>query len=172
MKYDGKKYIAIAGKELNTVRIVRKKTKKTSGNKPVLSLTESIKIGFTPSFSYHALVRISERLQPARVKVVDLVVGNARVYGPLLGHWIDPKLLRHIIEDVRSNVAGKSYWNEKDSALLVWGKVACYIVDDKQTIITVYKEPNKGQLHEMGYKLAPKRFIATYFSIEQKLAKK
>ena len=173
MKYDGKKYIAIAGKELNTVRIVRKKTKKTSGNKPLLSLTESIKVCFHPTFTYHSLERIAERLQPPRVKEVDIIIGGKiRIRGPLLGHWLDPKLLRRIIEDMRSNVAGKCYYNEKDDAVLIWGKVACYIVDRKQTLITTYKEPNKGQLHEEGYRLAAKRFVALYFGIEQALAKK
>lgn len=73
MKYDGRKYIAIAGKQLNTVRIIRKKKPKPKG-KTVLSLTESIKQEFNPVFSYHSIMRISERLQPTRIKEVCMIV--------------------------------------------------------------------------------------------------
>lgn len=74
MKYDEKKYIAIAGKELNTVRIIKKKKGKTSGNKPLLSITETIKQEFYPQFTYHSILRIAQRLQPERVKNVCLLV--------------------------------------------------------------------------------------------------
>lgn len=107
----------------------------------ILTLKESIKEVFMPQFTEHSLLRLSERIQPRRPMVFPKGTISAPVVGQKPASWLDPNLIRHCIEDIRSNIAKKSQYSETRKSLIVKGNIASYVVMDDYSVVTLWLKP-------------------------------
>lgn len=105
-----------------------------------------------PSFTFHSLKRLSQRIQKPRRKVCAIDIGNRYIVWPVLAKWIDPKLIKICIEDIKKTMKEWAvlYSKQKDSLAVKW-KIAVYIVSPNLEIITLYKKFERKQEKEEWY---------------------
>jgi len=89
-----------------------------------------------PNFSYHSLVRISERIAPKIVTRSHIEVNNQKLWYTRTVWWITPKLLKSVIADIRNSFITYLYSTESDTILTRW-KLAKYIIAKWWEVITV-----------------------------------
>lgn len=100
------------------------------------NIIADIQSWWIPNFTYHALVRISERIAP---KVTDrsyVLINNQKLWYTRNIWWITPKLLKSVISDIRHSFITYLYSTESDT-ILTCGKLAKYIIAKWWEIITV-----------------------------------
>lgn len=120
------------------VRIAKwKKTRDIKRQKIVnKNIIASIQSWWIPTFSYHSLQRISERLAPKIQDKAYIVVNNQKLWYTRNVWWITPKLLRLVITDIRHSFINYLYSTESDTILTIW-KLAKYIIAKWWEVITV-----------------------------------
>lgn len=100
------------------------------------NIIADIQSWWIPNFTYHALVRISERIAPKITDRSYVLVNNQRLWYTRTVWWITPKLLRSVIADIRHSFINYLYSTESDTILTKW-KLAKYIIAKWWEIITV-----------------------------------
>lgn len=118
--------------------IVKKKKERNIKTQKIVNknIIAGIQSQWTPNFSYHSLVRISERIAP---KVTDrsyVLINNQKLWYTRTIWWITPKLLKSVIADIRYSFITYLYSTESDT-ILTRGKLAKYIIAKWWEIITV-----------------------------------
>jgi hypothetical protein len=89
-----------------------------------------------PNFSYHSIVRISERIAPKIPTKRSIVIQHKNVWYIENVSWVTPKLLRSVIADIRHSFINYLYSTESDTILTRW-KLAKYIIAKWWEVITV-----------------------------------
>lgn len=145
MKYDWKFFQQVAG---YSVPSPGKKKKKVSSPKSKYARFEE---QFHPSFTYHALVRLSERLQKPRIKDVYIRCGKFSISWPLLWNWIEPQLIRDVIDDITHSAMKGCLFSEKTQRVLIKWRKAFYALSHDHTIITIMAELEKEYRKEQEY---------------------
>lgn len=118
--------------------IVKKKKERNIKRQKIVNknIIAGIQSWWIPNFSYHALVRISERIAPKITDRSYVLVNNQRLWYTRTVWWITPKLLRSVIADIRHSFINYLYSTESDTILTKW-KLAKYIIAKWWEIITV-----------------------------------
>lgn len=118
--------------------IVKKKKERNIKTQKIVNknIIADIQSQWIPNFSYHSLVRISERIAP---KVTDrsyVLFKNQKLWYTRSVWWITPKLLRSVIADIRHSFIHYLYSTESDTILTKW-TLAKYIIAKWWEIITI-----------------------------------
>lgn len=93
---------------------------------------------FDITFTIHAIKRISTRFQSERSPLMIYPVGNQLARYRPKWNYIDPKLMKAIIEDAK-NIIDFKYCRRDDTILSVWS-IWIYVFDRWGKVVTVMNE--------------------------------
>lgn len=141
------------------------KIKKPKVSKKNIKWYKSSKLlSFNPVWTYHALKRLSDRIQVKRNRVINIRVCWKLVRWPVYTWWIDPDLIRKCNEDMKHSIFHGCHWDSDTMRFAIVGKIATYIIWRDSSIITVYKEFTIDQ--KKSYKLMKHSDIKILFALD------
>lgn len=155
----------VKDRELEVPILDSTKTITSKSTRQLITLSE-----FQPRFTFHSLLRLSQRIQEPRRRPVSILLNDhTTVTGQMLAKWINPRLITACIKDIKENMLVKSHYSEEEKRLLVRGTIAWYAMakGKKGEIITLFRKPEHGYLKFHGYQLASKKFVREYFYLSK-----
>lgn len=120
---------------------------------------------FEPILTYHAIKRLSERLEKESIKKSTIQLGQDLVYYDKKAHWIKPETLKKVIADIKSSVFNITYYHPEKWLITEW-KFGWYVLSPEWDVITIYTEFKKE--HKANSTNVDFRFRTMYLNLHEK----
>ena len=100
---------------------------------------------FDPRLTRHALERIWQRLCRERWLPITLDIKGQKVRWMKVWHWIEPKRIKLILDDIKQSIFSTTYY-EEGRWLITEGDYGFYVIGVHQEVITAYPAMRIDQL--------------------------
>lgn len=120
---------------------------------------------FEPILTYHAIQRLSERLEQESSKKEYIQLWNDLVWYDQIAHWIKPETLKKVISDIKSSIFNMTYFNKEKWLITEW-KLGWYVLSPDWDVITIYTEFKKE--YKANSTNVDFRFRTMYLNLNEK----